>query len=445
MPRPRSVSIRRVLRKFISRPVVASLAVATGTVRRNRKVDPYGLVWSLILGFAAGRVRTLASLRRVYERATGCTLQESSFYQRFTPGLVKLLRALLDQVIEHSWGVGRQATGRLSQFRDILVTDSSLVRLHDLLAGKYPGTRTNHSRAAAKLHVLMCVAGAGKQSIKITSGKKHDRRVLTLGPWVRGKLLLFDLGYFDYQLFRRLDDLQGYFVTRLKRSANPVIVEQNRLWRGRSVPVISEKVWDVVERLQREELDVMVQVRAKYRAYAGRGRSEARLLRVVGCRDASSGQYHLYLTNIGTDTLTVADIARTYALRWEVELLFKELKTHYRLDQLASRNPQVVEALLYAALLSLAASRALRHALRDAAKTAIVIPQRRWAALVSQYASDLLLAVITGREDPMLVKLMLYEGADPTRTRPNLLQAVEQGLHSYSPRPSTTVSARKAA
>src|SRR5690606_29045027 len=117
-------------------------------------------------------------------------------------------------------------------------------------------------------------------------------------PWVRGKLLLFDLGFFDFRLFRRIEDLGGHFVSRLKRSSNPIIVAQNRLWRGRARPVVGKHIWAVVDALQREELDVTVEVRARRRVYAGIRPGERRRFRVVGLRDASTGEYHLYIATI---------------------------------------------------------------------------------------------------------------------------------------------------
>jgi hypothetical protein len=86
--------------------VVCQAATVTGAFQRVRKADPYALVWTLILGFAAGKVRTIASLRRVYQRVTQITLEESSNYDRFTPALVVLLRALLQKVLDLSWGSG---------------------------------------------------------------------------------------------------------------------------------------------------------------------------------------------------------------------------------------------------------------------------------------------------------------------------------------------------
>lgn len=135
----------------------------------------------------------------------------------------------------------------------------------------------------------------------------------------------------------------------------------------------------MVDALQREELDVVVEVRTRRRVYVGIRSGERRRFRVVGLRDASTGEYHLYITTIGAEDLSPSDIAAVYAVRWEIELVFKELKSQYRIDQVPSRKRAVVEALIYAALLSLAASRALLQAVRAAAPAGQVVPARRWS------------------------------------------------------------------
>ncbi len=73
---------------------------------------------------------------------------------------------------------------------------------------------------------------------------------------------------------------------------------------------------------------------------------------MIGIRDPRTGDYHFYVTNIPLEKLAAEDVRATYALRWQVELLFKELKQSYRLDQMPSRKRHIVEALLYAAILT---------------------------------------------------------------------------------------------
>src|SRR5690606_15934005 len=148
--------------------------------------------WTLVLGFGAGRERTIAGLRRAFEITTGISLAPSAFYDRFTPALVKLMKAVVGRVLAEIAEPSRQLGGVLASFRDVVMTDSTVIRLHDLLQKAYPACRTNHTRAALKMHTVLSVHGAGPRSIKITSERVHDGPVFKVGKWVRERLLVFD-------------------------------------------------------------------------------------------------------------------------------------------------------------------------------------------------------------------------------------------------------------
>jgi len=66
-------------------------AKETGFVKRDRKIDPALMFWSLTLGFGVQLQRTLASLRHLYEEKGEVHISRSSFYDRFTPELVNYL------------------------------------------------------------------------------------------------------------------------------------------------------------------------------------------------------------------------------------------------------------------------------------------------------------------------------------------------------------------
>lgn len=432
------LSIRRTLRKLLPPHVVFDAAGASGAFRRVRKVDPFPFIWTLLLGSMAGRVRQLADLRRTFERVAGVTIEESSFYDRFTPALSTMLSLLLERVLDHALGCGRRARGRLARFASIMVADSTVVRLHRLLAGAFPGTRVHQAPAALKTHVVFAVAGAGKQTVKITPERCSDLRTLKLGPWVRGKLLVFDLGYFDYRLLARIDELGGYFIIRAKKGINPLIVDRHRKHRGRSIAVIGERLQPVLEAIERAVLDVQVALDVRRRAYRGRRHTTKAFFRAVGVRDDRS-DYHLYLTNIGPAALEPEDIGRTYALRWEVELLFRELKTHHRLAQVPSTKRHIVEVLVKASLLSHAACRELlRRVGRIATEAADkYLPTQRWAALFATCSREILVCVVV-RHPPHaltrdLERVLLHEASDPNH-RQRLLVRVESGFHTYGPR-----------
>ena len=57
------------------------------------------------------------------------------------------------------------------------------------------------------------------------------------------------------------------------------------------------------------------------------------------------GRWVSYKSDIPVEILAVEDIARLYAARWEIELIFKELKSHYRMDLIPSCKPRDREML----------------------------------------------------------------------------------------------------
>ena len=440
MASSKSIDARKTLRKLFPTRWVKAAAAESGAVIRQRKVDPTVLFWTVVLGFGCGRQRTLAGLRRSYERASGQCLEESSFYQRFNAGFSALLEQALLRALELDVGIGRELRGHLAKFVDVLITDSTVLRLHQLLARHWPGCRTNHTPAALKAHWVMSVAGNGRQSVKLTSEREHDGPVFKVGPWVAGRLLLFDLGYYGFSLFERIGRNGGFFLSRLKSSANPTIVSVNRTHRGRKVTLVGERLQDVLSKLKREVLDVNVEVRVQRRRYNGRRRTVRMVLRLVGVRDPDTDRYHLYVTNIAPEGLGAEHVQRTYALRWTVELLFREMKQHYRLEDLPSRKPEVVKALVYAAALTMLASRALLHAVRRAlGRGGVRLKEHRWATIFTTIAADLLLLLArppreTGVLNQLLCRLLLHEAPDPNVKRHGLLQAVETGTHRYRQR-----------
>ena len=432
--RAKSIGIREVLTSLLPKVELECLAYESGMVQRRRKVDPCAMLWTLVLGFATGRERTLAGLRRVYQGVTGTSLVPSAFYDRFTPELVRFLRSVLRELCGHLAEHEPACRGLLSKFADVVVTDASVVKLRRLLARRYPGTRTNSNPAAAKLHLVMSVMGKGLEKVKLTGERASDHRTLRMGPWVAGRLLLFDLGYYRYQLFDCIDRNGGYFLTRVPAGANPLIVGVKRLWRGRTVTLEGKRLHDVAGKLRRMTLDVEVEVVFQSRVYAGRRSTHRRRFRLIGVRDADTASYWFYLTNIPAEELDPESLAQVYACRWQVELLFKELKSHYRLDELPTRKECIVEALILSSIITLLVSRRLLDAVRKRLRRQRHrIPEGRWAALFAAAAANILnLVSLPARAARTLARLvepmLLQEAVDPNKSRLLLLQRVDQGV-----------------
>ena len=348
-----------------------------------------------------------------------------------------MLRQILSHLMEILGEPLGAPKGAWKSFRDVVLADATAVRLHDPLAGAFPACRTNHTRAAAKMHVVMSVKGRGPRSIKLTRERAGDGAVLRIGRWVKDRLLLFDLGYYRFQLFARIAQNGGYFISRLKKNANPMIESANRVWRGRAVPIEGQRLQQILPRLKRGVLDAQVVMEFYRRRYQGRRRRDRMELRVVAIRDTTAGDYHIFVTNIPADRLAADQIARSYAARWEIELLFRQLKTEYRLDELPSRKREVVEALLYATLITMVVSNTLLALVRrkhrgDADRARRV----RWAALFAALAQQIVWVMVLPprRIRPIRIlveQTLLHEALDPNVSRTSLCEGVQNGTHRY--------------
>ena len=217
MAQVKFIGIRETLTSLLPKAEIERLAHESRAMLRRRKVDPSAMFW-------CGAERTLTGLRRSYERVTGKSLVPSSFYDRFTLRLARMFRAVLAQLMRKLASSDVRYGGVLEGFRDVLAADATVIKPHRLLARRFPGTLTNSAPAAAKLHLVMSVRGTGAHKVKVTGDRAKDHRTLQMGPWVKRRLLLFDLAYFRYQLFDCIDRNGGYFITRPAANAN------RRIW-----------------------------------------------------------------------------------------------------------------------------------------------------------------------------------------------------------------------
>jgi len=84
-----------------------------------------------------------------------------------------------------------------------------------------------------------------------------------------------------------------------------------------------------------------------------------RQFRLVGLLNEDDSEHHLYFTNLSRKKYSASDRAVQYRARWEVELLFKELKSWFGLDEINTTKPYIIEALIIMAAISLMISRVI--------------------------------------------------------------------------------------
>lgn len=260
----------------------------------------------------------------------------------------------------------------------------------------YPATRSRKVAAGVKVATLLSFRANGPKRLELTGERTSEYDTQKVGPWVKNSLLLVDLGFYKHSGFARIEENGGFYLSRLKGNANPTFVRYYTIHRGRAIDREGKTWKEVAPRLQREALDAEVEV-GSGRVYRGQHSGDTVRARLVAVWDKEHREYHEYLTNLLPDLLTSEEVAEAYRLRWEVELLFREAKGIFRLDQVRIKNRYVAEAMIWTGWLTLLVSRRLHNVVREAlpVEWRERIPSRRWAKAFARVAGHLLSMTLT--------------------------------------------------
>jgi IS4 transposase len=338
-------------------------------------------------------------MKRKYEKASKKEIAESSWYMRFTPELVEFLKVCVTHAIEQlALEQNKVLSEKLAKFKDVLIQDSTIIRLHKSLAKKWPAARSKTVAAGVKVGMLVSAVANSPKSIGIYAETTNELKTLRIGPWIKDRILLIDLGFYKHQLFAKIKENEGYFVSRLKGNADPLLIDMYNTCPGNSIDVKGKYLSEIISKLKRQVLDVDVEISFKKPNYNGKSktRMDTERFRLVAVYNMDEENYHVYLTNISNDDLTPEDVAKLYGARWDIELIFKELKSRYDLDIVNTKNPQIVEAYIWIAILTLFISRRIYNIVRkhNPKEKLVRYTQLRWSTIFTENAGDQLTLIL---------------------------------------------------
>jgi hypothetical protein len=412
-------TIRSLLATVVERDALLAMARRLLAVKRLRVIHPADLVMALVGCCHGDEERSIASARRLYARLTGTSVEEGAFYDRFTPGLVAMMRELFTTALQKASPAQRDDLLRAvshAGLKDILGVDASQVSLPKTAAAQFPST--DDELGGIKLTTTLSILLQRVVKVVITDARIHDRKAFKLDRWLHGMLLLFDRGYSDHRLFADIEDRGGFFVTRLKDSIPTLTAIRSGLGQAH----VGRRLDDTLP--YRGELDVDASFRVTGQA--------ARVFRVIRIRVekvGSDGRTEIVdvwlVTNLKSEHFSAEQVAVLYRLRWSIEKLFHVLKSVARLDQLRSANSNVIHAFVYAALLGMLLAQnvcAAMHAERPGCAPSI----HRVAILVVSWLPDIARAAHSQeRLDACLlafIQALWREGRNPNPGRPYMTE-----------------------
>ena len=196
----------------------------------------------------------------------------------------------------------------------------------DLCLSLFPWAQFRRHKAAVKLHTLLDLRGSIPTVVIITEGKTHEVNVLDQLIFEPGAIYVMDRGYLDFSRLYRIHQSAAFFVTRARKRLDC------RRHASRAVDKATGVQSDQVVTLNN--------------FYPQRGYPER--LRRIRYYDTTNRKYLVFLSN--NFLLPAQTIADLYRCRWQVELFFRWIKQHLRINAFYGTTENAVKTQIWIAI-----------------------------------------------------------------------------------------------
>ncbi|MDH1806845.1 IS4-like element ISApu2 family transposase [Aeromonas caviae] len=352
------------LKQLLSSSELNRIGKFTGFCQRLRDIQPARLLPALLSGLGCDKVDGIAGLHRHFNALqlhdTDQIAYKPFHNQLRKQGFPLFMRALVERAIALRLKECLPDAHGLAGFEQVLLQDGSSFALHPQLAEHFPGRFNKHSPAAVECHMTMSLLDQSPISMSITADTESERKHLPAANSLNNKLLLADAGYISREYFADVTKAKGSYLVRGSQNLNPKVQAAYRQ-DGREMPkLLGKKLKDIDRRSCRAEvLDLDV----------SSGKYKYRLIRRWF---AEEKRFCIWMTNLPRERWPAEKVMALYRCRWQIELLFKELKSHNRLKAFATRQKAIAEGLIWASLLALLVKRRLALTLIGSAELSML-------------------------------------------------------------------------
>jgi hypothetical protein len=380
------------LKETMGRRTLRQLGDDSGFVIRQRTITADRFVPSLLKTLASRRVESLADMVRDFNGDHQLAVFYKPFYEKLdTPCFPRLMKSVFQSMLDTLClqTLAPLRGGPFSRFRDILLQDGTSFALHDGLTESFRGRFTKVSPAAVEFHCTMSLFEDNLCRVTITGDADCERHHLPDPKELAGVLIMADRGYDSTSYMEAVDAAHGFFLIRARKSLDPRVVRiHTRGARYRRIE--GGFLSNVLRRLPKDkafDLDVCWESKGEL----------CRFFRAVVRWNPSKKEWVRLLCNLDRDSFSADDILQAYRLRWQIELLFKELKSYANLHKFSTTKATIAEGLMWASLAAAFLKRYLAHACQHASGQPI--STRRFAMCAQNILSILLASLHRGFRD----------------------------------------------
>lgn len=216
-----------------------------------------------------------------------------------------------------------------ADLKRLYIMDSTTISLFkDILRGVGRNPKEGKKKGGIKAHTIIKSSENVPCLIRYSEAVRHDHMFLEeVFKLEAGSIITFDKGYVDYATYEAFTKSEIWYVTRLK---------DNAIYEAREEFDIPDDADSGV--LKDEEIILLYGDKNQHRT------------RRIAYWDNENNRLFEFITN--NFELSAEKIALIYKKRWQIELLFKQLKQNFPLKYFLGDNENAIEIQIWIAMLA---------------------------------------------------------------------------------------------
>lgn len=338
---------------------VAQLAgCVTEFVQRESKLSAPLFVQTLVFGWMAEPQASRTSLAQT-AAALGLSISPQAIDKRLTPSAAQCLERVLMAAVEQVIAASPISGTILNKYQAVYLYDATTITLPRQLADHWQGCGGSIGvNAALKMNLCWDLITGRIIGLALMDGYQHEAsNYLTKAKLPARTLRIADLGYFDFQVWQQIESAQAYWLSRYKigvciSDLQGQEINLLKLLKKQCACELDTKILlgreKMACRLVAQRLPARV-IRERHKKMQAEAQREGK---AVSAQMWALAAWNIYLTNIDSELLPIAQLRVLIGVRWQIELLFKLWKSQCLIDESRSEKPWAVLCEIYAKMIA---------------------------------------------------------------------------------------------
>lgn len=236
-----------------------------------------------------------------------------------------------DQLLSDSRPHGGKEPAWMKRLR---IIDSTTISLFSNLIFKGVGRlpKTGKKKGGIKVHTVIQANEGVPCDIRFTSAATNDSFMLKPSSLSKGDIIAMDRAYVDYEKFEQMTQREIMYVTKMKKNLKYQILK------------------DTIIQSEQGEAELRVRLVTFTKVLKGDREPVIHHARIITYVDIKKHRFISLLTN--DMDLDPREIIAIYRKRWEIELLFKQLKQNFPLKYFYGENANAIKIQIWVTLIA---------------------------------------------------------------------------------------------